>query len=66
MGLFRKGNTPIIAKLHRTDQVICSHSRERKPPSYSRINTVDVLFLLLAGETKNLIPRLLANPEVFV
>ena len=27
----------IIAKLHRTDVVICSHSREEKTVSYSRI-----------------------------
>ena len=40
MRLFRKGNIRIIAKFHRTDLVICSHSRERKPPSYSRRNTV--------------------------
>ena len=38
--MFWKGKTCIIAKLHRTDRVICSHSREVKPPSYSRINTV--------------------------
>ena len=43
MGLFRKGKTCIIAKFHRTDLVICSHSRERKTPSYSRINTVSYL-----------------------
>ena len=30
MGLFRKGNPPIIAKFLRTDLDICSHSRERK------------------------------------
>ena len=35
-----KGKIRIIAKFHRTDLVICSHSRERKPPSYSRRNTV--------------------------
>ena len=29
--------TLIIAKFC-TDQVICSHSREAKPPSYSKIN----------------------------
>ena len=33
--LFRKGKTGIKAKFHRTDLVICSHSRERKMPSYS-------------------------------
>ena len=27
-------------KFHKTDLVICSHSRERKTPSYSLINTV--------------------------
>ena len=31
----RKGETGIIAKFHRTDLVICSHSREGKTPSYS-------------------------------
>ena len=30
----------IIAKLHRTDLVICSHSRKRKTLFYSQINTV--------------------------
>ena len=40
MGLFRNGKTHIIAKFHRTDEVVCSHVREGKPPSYSRRNTV--------------------------
>ena len=31
----------IIAKIHRTDLGICSHSREGKTPSYSHINTVE-------------------------
>ena len=35
-----KGKTGIIAKYHRTDKVICSHSREGKTLSYSKINTV--------------------------
>ena len=35
-----KGKIRIIAKFHRTDLVICSHFRERKPPSYSQRNTV--------------------------
>ena len=30
--LFRKGKTHIIAKFQRTDLLICSHSREGKPP----------------------------------
>ena len=30
-----------IAKFQRTDLIICSHSREGKPPSYSQINRVD-------------------------
>ena len=34
-------------KLHRTDLIICTHSRERNTPSYSRINTVFLLFYLL-------------------
>ena len=38
--MFKKGKTCIITKLHRTDLVICSHSREGKPPPYSRINMV--------------------------
>ena len=39
LGLFRKGwgKTFIIAKLHRTDLVICNHFREGNL-SYSRIN----------------------------
>ena len=40
LGLFRKGKTCIIAKFHRRDIVISSHSRERKSPSYSQINMV--------------------------
>ena len=36
VGLFRKAKTHVIAKFHRTDIVICSHSRERKTLSYSR------------------------------
>ena len=35
------GRVKLIAKFHRTDLVICSHSREEKNLSYSRINTVD-------------------------
>ena len=31
LGLFRKSTIHIIAKFHRTDLVICSHSREGKP-----------------------------------
>ena len=38
--LFRKGEFLIVAKLHRTDLGICSHSREGKTQSFSRINTV--------------------------
>ena len=38
--MFRKGKTCITTKFHRTDIVICSHSRERETPSYSGINTV--------------------------
>ena len=48
LGLFREGETHIIqvAKLHRTDLVICSHSREeKKTPSYSRINRQDMAFI---------------------
>ena len=29
-----------LAKLHRTDLIFCTHSREGKTPSYSQINTV--------------------------
>ena len=42
LGLFRKGKTHIIAKFHRTDLVICSHSREEKTLSYSKINMADI------------------------
>ena len=38
--MFQKGKTCIIAKLHRTDVVICSHSREGKTLSFSQINMV--------------------------
>ena len=40
MALFRKDKTHITAKLHRTDLIICTHSREGKTPSYSQINMV--------------------------
>ena len=40
LDLFRKGESRTIAKFHRTDLDICSHSRERKTSCYSRINTV--------------------------
>ena len=40
MGLFRKGKTRITAKLHRTDLIICTHSKEGNTSSYSRINMV--------------------------
>ena len=36
-----------IAIFHRTDLVICSHSREEKTPSYSQIITVDFWNALL-------------------
>ena len=39
--LFRKSKTCIIAKLHRTDSVICSHSGEEKTPSNSPVKSVD-------------------------
>ena len=45
-----KGTTCIIAKLHRTDLVNCSHSREGKPPSYSRINNGRCLRLFGLGK----------------
>ena len=40
MGLFRKGKTGIIPNIHRTDLVICSHSREGKTLFCSQINTI--------------------------
>ena len=43
LGLFRKGKIGIIAKFHRTDLVIWSHSRGTKTLSYSRINTVNLI-----------------------
>ena len=45
MELFWKGKTRIMVKFHRTDVVICSHSREGKTLSYSQINTVYQGFL---------------------
>ena len=47
MGLFRKGETGIIAKFHETDLDIWSHSREGKTPSYSQINTVITKYFLV-------------------
>ena len=38
--MFIKGKTYIIAKFHRTDLVICSHSRPGKIQPYSQINMV--------------------------
>ena len=40
----------MIAKFHRTDLIICSHSREGKSPSNGQINTV-FSFWLLKGLT---------------
>ena len=40
LGLYRKGKIRFNAKFHKTDLAICSHSRERKTPSYSRINMI--------------------------
>ena len=40
LGLFRKSKTHVTAKFHRTDLVICNHSRDRKTWSYSRIDMV--------------------------
>ena len=37
LGLFRKGKTHNMAKLQRTDLVICSHSRMGKIQSYGQI-----------------------------
>ena len=42
MGELRNRKTCILTKFHRTDLVICSHSREGKTPSYSRINTLPI------------------------
>ena len=42
MGLFRKDKTRIIAKFHRADLAICSHSGERKNWSYSQTTMVTV------------------------
>ena len=52
LGLFRKGKTCITAKLHMTNLIICTHSREWKAPSYSRINTVLECMVLLHVEIK--------------
>ena len=40
LGLLRKGKTWIIAKFHRANLLICSHSREGQTQSYSQRNTV--------------------------
>ena len=37
---FRRVKLIIIAEVHMPDSDICSHARERKTASYSRINTV--------------------------
>ena len=40
LDFIRRVETCFIAKFHRTDLVIFSHSREGKTPSYSQINMV--------------------------
>ena len=47
MGLFRKGKTRMIAKFQRTDLVIYNHYREGKILSYSQINMVNHLYIIL-------------------
>ena len=37
------GRVKLIAKFHRTDEVICGHSREENTSSYSRISTVSII-----------------------
>ena len=51
--LFRKGKTHIIAKFHWTDLVICNHSGDGKPPSYSRINTVILPFRVITDSSSS-------------
>ena len=48
MGLFRKGENRIVAKFHRTDLVIYSHSRERKTLSYSQIKYCTLYFRVVS------------------
>ena len=55
MGLFRKGKTCIVAKFHRTDLVIYSHSGEGKALSYSQINIVDPKPIKKLGTSKIII-----------
>ena len=43
LSFFPKGKTNILAKFHRTDLVICSHSREGKTPFYSQITMVSFI-----------------------
>ena len=43
------GRVKLIAKFHRTDLVICSHSREGKTPSYSRINMANFSLVFALG-----------------
>ena len=40
LGLFWKSKTCNVAIFHRIDLVLCSHSRERKTPTYSQRNMV--------------------------
>ena len=67
MGLFRKVKIGIIAKFHRTDLVICSHSIGKKTPSYSRINMVIMAILGLlkkSGYTAILFPWILNGRQL--
>ena len=52
LGLFRKGKPHIIAKFHKANLVICSHSGEGKTLFYSQI-TVAYMYLTCIGETIN-------------
>ena len=47
LGLFRKGKIDNIAKFHRTNLVIWSHSRGTKTLSYSQINMVLLIRTLI-------------------
>ena len=45
LGLFRKAVIRIITKCHRTNLVICSHSRDWETPPYSRIYDITAVTL---------------------
>ena len=59
----------MIAKFHRTDLVIYSHSKEKKTLSYSRINIVyalGVLYFIKGGASKSATAKIILIKSIKV